>query len=969
MKKRILSILLAALMIVPMICALPITASAAVSNNYSYKFEETDVRNAVAGQVFDVAAKGESVTAPTIDGSIGTGEYAVSGTIGRNTYEGATAPVENLPVNFAVKDGYLYIAFKYPSEDVQKDIQFDIGVLQDERTDGAWSRKQVTWKRDNTTGDHSYLLKKPGTTAWQAWSNAMDSDVFLLEKAWSNGTYEAKFDLREYYEVFANSCRGEGIYETPCVSVAIWYSAGNTVGDHDGNAETPNTLKYEDQIGQTHYAYKVSNLKINSDVSTGWIPATVIIPAESLAVIAKDKRAISATVGGDYINAIAGQLLDNGRVYSDVVPTVDGTVNTSEYSASQVYTGNTYTTDGKMTLSYSVGKDGLVYVALQYKEAAHAPMLVQPGLVVNNGVVLQSRTGVTLNTNGSRGNQNSLFKDATNATGWFNHWDTLSDHWTRADASAATTHVDGLTTYEFTLSLPMMIYSLEEAGWSAYNATGIYFYFFLGSGSTQYKMSTLSGQEAAFRTKYGFGLTLGYFSPTISLPTDFYDRFKVDDFQSAEDYFALNGLDRVDVAPSHVVLDGKIGAGEYTAVQAWDKTTARAQDSQHLPGIAYDISGKNNIAYDEEYLYIGAEVYDPNFVDGETWFQLNLGALDLTDQPVDIGHFVRRMNVAFKWKDGVVTAGNYGGVLRSQECNSTKKDGGGNAYIGQSAWLAGFNTKKPEVVGSYDAETKTIVYEIKVKLADLEEAFGIENLDRIQIMTLAAYTDKNTGVKDQYAWNFFKDTTDRAMDILAIQTAVDHEYVLTYDANMYGHVLYLNRTSTTRESASIRLAAEEKNSGLRFKSHYTNEYLAEMAAYAESKGETMEIGTLIAPADYITGEFTHAALGAGNYVEVMASTATPYANANGVTTIAGSLVNIKEGNLARDFAGRGFIKIGNEYFYTDNYTVRNVSAIATDALADKSATQTDDYKYQLADGKFSPYAPGQITILEGLKSN
>ena len=64
MKKRILSILLAVMMIVPMF-AMPTTVSAAVSNNYSYNFEDKDIRNAVEGQAFDVTAQGEAETAPT----------------------------------------------------------------------------------------------------------------------------------------------------------------------------------------------------------------------------------------------------------------------------------------------------------------------------------------------------------------------------------------------------------------------------------------------------------------------------------------------------------------------------------------------------------------------------------------------------------------------------------------------------------------------------------------------------------------------------------------------------------------------------------------------------------------------------------------------------------------------------------------------------------------------------------------
>ena len=947
MKKRILSILLAVMMIVPMF-AMPMSVSAIASGEYSYKFEEKDARNAVAGQVIDVAATGECATAPTIDGKATAGEYTNSATFKLRTKVGSNTPEATIPVQIAVKGGYLYVYFEYADETRQKNIQYDIGVAQTHRSDTAWSRKQATWNSDNTTGDHSWLMTPHGKSNWLAWTNTMDTDVFLIEKAWDKG-YEAKFDLRSYYQLFANSARGDGIYETPCVTLAIWYNVDNTVSS--------GALKYPDEPGQAHYAFPYGgNLTIDSEVTTTWVPATIIIPEESRALIAQDKRAISATVGGDYINSAANQMINNGRVYSDVLPVVDGTVNDNEYSAVMEYNGVDKATDKKMKMYYSVGRNGLVYLALTFKTDAAQQVLVQPGLVVNNGPMMQSRGGVTLKTDGTRANQNSLFKDASNGSGWINLWGGISDNYTRSDTSSAATYTEGVMTYEFTLSLPMLIFAVEEAGWSAYNAIGMFFYMWIGG--TQYKLlpengyTYASATETALKTKYGFNLNLGYWSPTLALPTDFYENFKVKDFYDAEDYFA-SGLNedtllRTEVAPSVVGLDGKISAGEYTAVQAWDKTTARASDSQLVPGINYDISGKNNFAYDDEYLYVGAEVYDPNFVDGETYFQFNVGALDLTDLPIDIGHTVRRMNFTVKYTGGETVVSTYGGILRSQQCNSTVKDDNGNAYIGQSAWIAGFSSKKAEAVASYDADTKTIVYEIKIKRADLEEAFEIEDLDRLQITTLAVYTNKETGAKDQYAWSFFKDTTSRVMNILNVQAGVDNGGNLTYSANMYGHVIYLNRDFATKDGASARISTE--NAGLRFKTVYTDAYLAEMKAYAEAKGETMEIGTLIAPANYITGEFTHAALGTGNYIEVMANVATPYANANGVTTIAGSIVNIKTANLTRDFAGIGFIRIGDEVFYSDTYTVRNVAEIATAALADTTAT----------------FTPGQILILKKL---
>ena len=102
MKKRILSILLAALMVMSVVTiVLPTTVSAAVSNNYSYKFESTDARNYVVGQVVDIGVNGEAAVAPAMNGSLAA--YQVS-----TEFESSSG--STMPVYYAVKDGYLYAA-------------------------------------------------------------------------------------------------------------------------------------------------------------------------------------------------------------------------------------------------------------------------------------------------------------------------------------------------------------------------------------------------------------------------------------------------------------------------------------------------------------------------------------------------------------------------------------------------------------------------------------------------------------------------------------------------------------------------------------------------------------------------------------------------------------------------------------------------------------------------------------------
>ena len=396
MKKRILSFVLAAMMVV-MVFVIPTTVAGAVSNNYSYKFADTDIRNYVDGQVFDVAAKGESDKAPRMDGVISEGEYAVAGSIPRET--NPDKALASLPISFAVRNGYLYVAFKYEGEKQQAAIQYDIGVLQDHRSDGAYSRKQVTWKIDDTTGDAAHLLKVPGTNVWAGHDNhkttgkdsgvgkaTMDSDYFLVDmKHGPDGTYEAKFDIAAFYNVFENSCRGNDIYDTPCMSVAFFY---------DVDAKT--------EVGQTHYAFPIAGgAKIDSDCSVGWTPATVIIPEVTLKRVAKKGIGIGE-LGTDPRNAVEGQLAKVEK-YADIAPVMDGVINKDEYTVAN----HSFKTDinkagfEELLMNYAVSDDGFFYMAFSYKATEHKSIIIQPGISGNNLATMTSRGGVTLNPDGT----------------------------------------------------------------------------------------------------------------------------------------------------------------------------------------------------------------------------------------------------------------------------------------------------------------------------------------------------------------------------------------------------------------------------------------------------------------------------------------------------------------------------------------------------------------------------------------
>ena len=141
---------------------------------------------------------------------------------------------------------------------------------------------------------------------------------------------------------------------------------------------------------------------------------------------------------------------------------------------------------------------------------------------------------------------------------------------------------------------------------------------------------------------------------------------------------------------------------------------------------------------------------------------------------------------------------------------------------------------------------------------------------------------------------------------------------------------------TSFDGASVRISAT--NSGLRFK---TNISTAVVDAFVAKYGkENVKIGTLIAPEDTLTGDLT---IDTAVKVDVPATIDAPFAQANGVSTYAGSLTNIKQTNLGRNFTAVGYIAYfdGAEwnYTYSISSTTRSVSAVAQAALNHQEEVQ------------------------------
>lgn len=130
----------------------------------------------------------------------------------------------------------------------------------------------------------------------------------------------------------------------------------------------------------------------------------------------------------------------------------------------------------------------------------------------------------------------------------------------------------------------------------------------------------------------------------------------------------------------------------------------------------------------------------------------------------------------------------------------------------------------------------------------------------------------------------------------------------------------------TADGASIRLG--QKN-GMRF---YTTVDMNAVTAL-NTESETVSFGTLIGPANLVGDELDIEDYSAGNAVDVVYGTAELWDN----NQFVGSIVNIKEANLTRDFVARGYVKIGDTYYYSGTTATRNVAAVADAFIADEGS--------------------------------
>ena len=147
-------------------------------------------------------------------------------------------------------------------------------------------------------------------------------------------------------------------------------------------------------------------------------------------------------------------------------------------------------------------------------------------------------------------------------------------------------------------------------------------------------------------------------------------------------------------------------------------------------------------------------------------------------------------------------------------------------------------------------------------------------------------------------------TANKGIKVSDMQSNINVQ--LTYEKE----VDPLEVTSTMLDGAAIRLSEQK---GIRFVTQLDADKIAELKA----DGYTVEYGTLIAPKNYLgTSELTFD-LGKGKYVDVPYKANQWHMGVDG--QIAGSLVTIKDENIAREFVGRAYVKVTKDENTTITY--------------------------------------------------
>ena len=143
---------------------------------------------------------------------------------------------------------------------------------------------------------------------------------------------------------------------------------------------------------------------------------------------------------------------------------------------------------------------------------------------------------------------------------------------------------------------------------------------------------------------------------------------------------------------------------------------------------------------------------------------------------------------------------------------------------------------------------------------------------------------------------------------------------------------YENIAGTTSVTAQLRIG---NVNGIRFITNVD----ADLVAQAEAEGYTVTMGTLIAPASWNT-QLTLDTVDATTGKSVLVIPTEGYFN-NQEGVIAGSIVNIKETNITKDFVARGYVtltkdEVSTTYYASQPNEGRSLKTVAAACVEDSS---------------------------------
>lgn len=367
------------------------------------------------------------------------------------------------------------------------------------------------------------------------------------------------------------------------------------------------------------------------------------------------------------------------------------------------------------------------------------------------------------------------------------------------------------------------------------------------------------------------------------------------------------------------ILDGVISENEYPT------TRTSTLDKLLNAGTQKEVQGEEIVEYfghDAEYIYYAiqfTQATDRRYC----WLHFKAdNTFDIFNSAFDARS---RYQACYNWTEAA------GDILFSNDIDVT----------GGATWAAPVDEEDVFFYADKDRETNVKVYEFKFSKTYFATASG-DDVSDIRVVPYYTYFHNATALGAKVTDDIAAAITKAGGIAPAVGTLCYSFMVLDGEYDDL-HKVEDRLAITTNETASIRLSAA--NPGLRFKSVISTADLKTlMNKYAHVK-----VGTLIAPKDYnldLSTVLDDKNMVAGvNYINVEADIANPIGNDRNIHVFAGSITNLKENNIARDFAAVGYIAYSADgenwtYVYSEVTAVRSAAEVAY--LAIESGDYADD---------------------------